>query len=72
LKVEGETVTGSSSSQLGEAAVKGTWKDGKLVFQADGQNGTINMSATVIDGKLSGEYDYAGQLQGKWVAVRKN
>jgi cytolysin (calcineurin-like family phosphatase) len=72
LKVEGETVTGSSSSQLGEAAVKGTWKDGKLVFQAEGQNGTISMSATVIDGKLSGEYDYAGQLQGKWVAVRKN
>jgi len=72
LKVDGETVTGSSSSQLGEAAVKGTWKDGKLVFQAEGQNGTINMSATVIEGKLSGEYDYAGQLQGKWVAVRKN
>ena len=72
LKVEGETVTGNSSSQLGEAAVKGTWKDGKLVFQAEGQNGTINMSATVVDGKLSGEYDYAGQLQGKWVAVRKN
>jgi len=72
LKVDGETVTGSSSSQLGEAAVKGTWKDGKLVFQAEGQNGTISMSATVIEGKLSGEYDYAGQLQGKWVAVRKN
>ena len=72
LKVDGETVTGNSSSSLGEAAVKGTWKDGKLVFQAEGQNGTISMSATVIEGKLSGEYDYAGQLQGKWVAVRKN
>ena len=72
LKLDGETVTGNSSSQLGEAAVKGTWKEGKLVFQAEGQNGTINMSATVIDGKLSGEYDYAGQLRGKWVAVRKN
>ena len=72
LKVEGETVTGNSSSQLGEAAVKGTWKEGKLLFQAEGQNGTISMSATVVDGKLSGEYDYAGQLQGKWVAVRKN
>ena len=72
LKVEGETVTGSSSSQLGEAALKGTWKDGKLVFQADGQNGVISMSATVVEGKLSGEYDYAGQLQGKWVAIKKN
>lgn len=72
LKVDGETVSGGSSSQLGEATLKGTWKDGKLVIQVDGQNGTINMSATVIDGKLSGEYDYSGQLQGKWVAIRKN
>lgn len=72
LKVEGETVTGGSSSQLGEATLKGTWKDGKLVIQVEGQNGTIAMSATVIEGKLSGEFDYAGQLQGKWVAVRKN
>jgi hypothetical protein len=72
LKVEGETVTGSSSSQLGESVVKsGTWKDGKLVFQLEGQNGTISMSATVVDGKLSGEFDYSGQLQGKWVAVKK-
>ena len=72
LKVDGENVTGGSSSQLGEATLKGTWKDGKLVIQVDGQNGTINMSATVIEGKLSGEFDYAGQLQGKWVAVKKN
>ena len=73
LKVDGETVTGSSSSQLGESAVKdGSWKDGKLVFQLEGQNGVISMSATVIEGKLSGEFDYAGQLQGRWVAVKKN
>ena len=73
LKVEGETVTGSSSSQLGDAVVKsGTWKDGKLVFLVEGQNGVISMSATVIEGKLSGEFDYAGQLSGKWVAVKKN
>ena len=73
LKVDGETVTGSSSSQLGDSTVKsGTWKDGNLVFQLEGQNGTISMSAKVVDGKLSGEFDYSGQLQGKWVAVKKN
>lgn len=73
LKVEGETVTGSSSSQLGESVVKdGSWKDGKLTFQLEGQNGVISMSAIVFEGKLAGEFDYAGQLQGKWVAVRKN
>jgi len=73
LKVEGDKVTGSSSSQLGESVVKdGSWKDGKLAFQLEGQNGTISMSATVIEGKLSGDFDYAGQLQGKWVAQKKN
>jgi hypothetical protein len=73
LKVEGETVTGSSSSQLGTSQVKnGTWKEGKLVFELEGQNGVISMSATVVEGKLSGDFDFAGQLQGKWVAQRKN
>jgi hypothetical protein len=73
LKIDGESVSGNSSSQLGEAQVKnGTWKDGHLSFQLEGSNGTISMSATVIDGKLSGEFDYSGQLQGKWVAVKKN
>jgi hypothetical protein len=73
LKVEGENVTGSSSSQLGDSTIKaGTWKDGKLVLQVEGQNGVISLSATVVEGKLSGEFDYAGQLQGKWVAVKKN
>lgn len=73
LKIEGENVTGSSSSQLGESQIKsGSWKEGKLVFELEGQNGVITMSATVIEGKLSGEFDFAGQLQGKWVAVKKN
>lgn len=73
LKLEGETVTGSSSSQLGSSQVKnGTWKDGKLVFELEGQNGLISMSAVVVEGKLSGEFDFAGQLQGKWVAQKKN
>ena len=73
LKIEGETVTGSSSSQLGEAQIKnGTWKEGKLVFELEGQSGVISMSAVVVEGKLSGDFDLAGQVQGKWVAVKKN
>jgi hypothetical protein len=72
LHVEGDKVTGTSSSQLGTSTVtNGTWKEGKLVFQLEGGNGTVSMNATVIEGKLSGEFDYAGQLQGKWVAVKK-
>jgi hypothetical protein len=73
LKIDGETVSGSSSSQLGESQIKsGSWKDGKLVFELEGQNGVISMSAVILDGKLTGEFDFAGQLQGKWVAVKKN
>ena len=73
LKVEGETVTGNSSSQLGEATIKsGSFKGGKLVFDLEGASGVISMSAVVIEGKLSGEFDFAGQAQGKWVAVKKN
>ena len=72
LKVEGEKVTGGSSSQIGEATLKdGVWKEGRLSFVLEGQNGAISMTATVVDGKLAGEFDYSGQLQGKWVAVRK-
>ena len=73
LKIDGENVTGSSSSQLGDAQMKsGTFKDGRLSFQLEGSNGTISMTATIVEGKLSGEFDYSGQLQGKWVAVKKN
>jgi hypothetical protein len=73
LKVDGENVTGGSSSQLGEATIKsGSWKDGKLSLQVEGQNGVIVLNATVIEGKLTGEFDYAGQLQGRWAAVKKN
>ncbi|HEY9503547.1 MAG TPA: hypothetical protein VIR01_18055 [Pyrinomonadaceae bacterium] len=73
LKVDGENVTGSSSSQLGESTIKdGTWKEGKLNFTLDSPSGVIVMSAVVVEGKLSGEFDYSGQASGKWVAVKKN
>lgn len=72
LKVEGEKVTGNSSSQLGDSVItNGVWKDGRLSFVLEGQNGNVAMSATVVDGKLSGDFDYASQMQGKWVAVKK-
>ena len=72
LKLDGEKVTGSSVSQLGNSNVSsGTWKDGKLTVVLDGGQGQIALVAAMVDGKLSGEYDYAGQLQGKWVAIRK-
>ena len=72
LKLDGEKVTGSSVSQLGNSNIsEGSWKDGKLAVILDGGSGKIALAATMVEGKLSGEYDYAGQLQGKWVAIRK-
>jgi len=72
LKLDGEKVTGSSSSQLGTSSIStGSWKDGKLAFVLEGGSGQIAMAATMIDGKLSGDYDFAGQSSGKWVAIKK-
>jgi len=72
LKLDGEKITSSSVSQLGNSNVsEGSWKDGKLAVILESGNGKIALAATMIDGKLAGEYDYAGQLQGKWVAIRK-
>jgi hypothetical protein len=72
LKLDGEKVTGSSVSQLGDSNIsEGSWKDGRLAVILEGGSGKTALAATLIDGKLSGDYDYAGQLQGKWVAIRK-
>ena len=72
LKLEGDKVTGSSLSQLGTGNIsEGSWNDGKLAVIIEGGNGKIALAATMVDGKLSGDYDFAGQLQGKWVAIRK-
>lgn len=73
LKVEGEKVTGESSSSLGSATISnGSFKEGKLVFQLDSPGGSIYMSAVLKDGGLVGEFDYAGQSQGRWVAKKRN
>jgi len=72
LKLDGEKVTGSSSSELGTSAISsGVWKEGKLAIVLESGSGQIGLVATLQDGKLVGDYDFAGQMQGKWVAVRK-
>src|SRR5712692_2242059 len=72
LKVDGEKVTGGSSSQLGQSTISsGSWKDGKLVFILDSSNGQIAMVAAIVDGKLVGDFDLSGQMTGKWAAIKK-
>jgi len=72
LKLDGDKVTGSSSSQLGTSNIStGTWKDGKLAVVLESGSGQILLTATIVEGKFSGDYDFAGQSSGKWVAVKK-
>ena len=71
LKLEGENVTGESSSQLGISTGKGTWKNGTLTLKLDGQSGSVMFVATMKEGKLVGDFDYNGQMQGKWIAQKK-
>jgi hypothetical protein len=72
LKLEGEKVTGGSSSQLGESTISsGVWKDGKLAVVLEGASGQVALIGTLVNGQFVGDYDYSGQLQGKWVATKK-
>lgn len=69
LKLDGDKISGFSDSQLGHAnIVSGSWKDGKFSIMLDGN---VALIATMVEGKLTGEYDYNGQGSGRWVAVRK-
>jgi hypothetical protein len=69
LKLDGDKISGTSDSQLGHFnIVSGSWKEGKLSIMLDGN---VALIAGMIEGKLSGDYDFNGQSSGKWVAVRK-
>lgn len=73
LKVEGERVTGGSSSEIGSATItRGLLKDGKLVIELTGTSGAIILlDASLKDGNLIGSIDFNSQAQGSWVAVRR-
>jgi hypothetical protein len=42
-----------------------------LAVVLDSANGQVALVGTMVDGKLVGDFDYNGQLQGKWVATKK-
>lgn len=71
LKLEGDKVTGSSDSSQGTAPLKGTFAADKLSFTLDTGNGLITMTGMVKDGKVAGDFDFAGQMTGKWEAKKK-
>jgi len=71
LKVEGETVTGETTSAMGTGTLKGTFTADKLSFVLDAGGTAITMTAVLKDGKLTGEYEVPGQAKGKWEAKKK-
>jgi hypothetical protein len=72
MKLEGEAVTGQTDSAQGSLPLsKGTFSVDKLSFTLDSPNGPIVFTAIVKDGKITGDFDFAGQMQGKWEAKKK-
>ena len=72
LKLEGDKVTGSSESSQGSAPLtKGTYSANKLSFTLDTPGGAITFTAMLKDGKITGDFDFAGQMTGKWEAKKK-
>jgi len=72
LKLDGDKVTGTiESAHTGPGTVsKGKFVDGKLSFTADfTDHESINITGTVKDGKLSGEFATEG-MTGTWEAKK--
>jgi len=71
LKVEGQTVTGETTSAMGTGTLKGTLIGDKLSFVLDAGGTAITMNAVLKDGKLTGEFEVPGQAKGKWEGKKK-
>ncbi|PYP88013.1 MAG: hypothetical protein DMF61_07895 [Blastocatellia bacterium AA13] len=72
LKLDGDKVTGESTSEQGTAPIsKGSFSADKLSILVDTPNGALKLDATLKEGKLVGDLDFASQFQGKWEAKKK-
>lgn len=72
LKLETDKVSGEAASDMGTVPVtKGSWVGGKLTILLETPNGNVTLNAGLQEGKLAGEFDFAGQATGKWEAKKK-
>jgi hypothetical protein len=72
LKVEGDKVTGTISSDQGGGPISGgSWKEGALSIAFDVNGTAVTMVGAIKDGKLVGTLDLGGQMQMPWAAVKK-
>ena len=76
LKQDGEKITGSIRSDMGESVIEGTMKEKTLSFAfafpaPDGSNMTVTMTGTVDGTSIKGSYDAGGMMAGEWTATKK-
>jgi hypothetical protein len=68
LKLDGDKVTGSVTTPHGDSQITdGSWKSGKLRFTLQ----AMKITGELQDGKLVGEFDHGGEMNGAWGATRK-
>jgi hypothetical protein len=75
LKQDGDKLTGTVTSQMGDAPITGTVKDNDLTFtmnmDANGASMVIVYKAKVDANKISGSLDLAGQGEIKFSGTKK-
>jgi hypothetical protein len=74
IKVDGETVSGEIQSAMGRTPfTSASYKDGLLSFTFPYAGGEpVSMGGKILDGKLTGVFDYnSGEAQGTWWAAKK-
>ncbi|HMG34127.1 MAG TPA: hypothetical protein VKM94_09340 [Blastocatellia bacterium] len=72
LKLEGDKVSGSSESAQGSLPIsKGSYAGGKLSFALETPQGAITLTGLIKEGKIAGDFDFAGQMTGKWEGKKK-
>lgn len=73
IKQDGDKVTGTVNSMMGEAPIAGTVKDNDLALSMtmDGV-GNLAYTAKVVEGKMEGSIDLGGQGTMKFVGTKKS
>ena len=75
LKQQDEKLTGTYKGRMGESALKGSIKDGKIRFSVTlkfrDQEFVVTYSGTVEGGSMSGTVQFGDSSSGKWTATRK-
>lgn len=75
LQQDGDKLTGKVSSQMGDAPIMGSEKDGNVTFvmnfDANGTQLVLTYKAKVADGKIDGTIDLGGQGEMKFTGTKK-